>query len=72
MRRGGSVEIFRESVRAYFPEEIAALFHDAGLACEAMWGDFDGSPVGPESPRLIALARKPARGATAERMRAGR
>jgi hypothetical protein len=66
------VEIFRESVRAYFPEELAALFRDAGLVCEAMWGDFDGSPVGPESPRLIALARKPAGSATAERMRAGR
>jgi ubiquinone/menaquinone biosynthesis C-methylase UbiE len=72
VRRGGSVEIFRESVRAYSPEELAALIRDAGLVCEKMWGDFDGSPVGPESPRVIALAKKPALDRTAERMRAGR
>ncbi len=61
VRREGSTEIFRESVRAYGPDELGGLFCDAGLTIEDMWGGFDGSPVGPESPRLIVLARKPGR-----------
>ncbi len=61
VRRQGSTEIFRESVRAYAPDELAELFCRAGLAVEATWGGFDEAPVGPESPRLIVLARKPGR-----------
>ena len=61
VRREGSIEIFRESVRAYGPDELGGLFCDAGLTIEGMWGGFEGSPVGPDSPRLIVLARKPGR-----------
>ena len=60
VRREGSTEIFRESVRAYGTDELADLFCRAGLPVESTWGDFDGSPAGPDSPRLIVLARKPA------------
>ena len=59
VRRGGSSEIFRESVRAYAPDELARLLEDAGLCVASVWGDFDESPLGPDSPRLIVLARKP-------------
>jgi ubiquinone/menaquinone biosynthesis C-methylase UbiE len=59
VRRGGSTEIFRESVRAYTAPELARLFEEAGLNVDATWGDFDGSPVCRESPRLILLASKP-------------
>jgi ubiquinone/menaquinone biosynthesis C-methylase UbiE len=59
--RAGSTEIFRESVRAYTPDELVALLQGAGLQVEATWGSFDAAPVGPESPRLIVLARKPQR-----------
>lgn len=59
VRRGGSTRIFRESVRAYEPEELTAMFETAGLVIESTWGDFDGRPVGPDCPRLILLARKP-------------
>jgi len=59
VRRGGSTEIFRESVRAYTAPELARLFEAAGLRVEATWGDFDGTPVGGDSPRLILLASKP-------------
>ena len=59
VRRGGSTEIFRESVRAYTARELASLFESAGLRVEATWGDFDGSPIGCDSPRLILLASKP-------------
>jgi len=59
VRRGGSTETFRESVRAYTAEELTEMFRGAGLAVENLWGDFDGSPLAPDSPRLIVLARKP-------------
>jgi ubiquinone/menaquinone biosynthesis C-methylase UbiE len=61
VRRAGSTEIFRESVRAYSCGELVALLERAGLTVEATWGDFDSAPLGASSPRLIALARKPAR-----------
>ncbi len=57
--RGGSTETFRESVRAYSAAELTTLFEAAGLRVDATWGDFDGSPVGCNSPRLILLASKP-------------
>ena len=59
VRRAGSSEIFRESVRAYAPNELVALLEGAGLRVASVWGDFDESPLGPDSPRLIVLARKP-------------
>ncbi|HEY3203163.1 MAG TPA: methyltransferase domain-containing protein [Thermoanaerobaculia bacterium] len=61
VRRAGSTEIFRESVRAYTADELAALLQGAGLRIESVWGDFDEAPAGPDSPRLIVLARKPER-----------
>jgi ubiquinone/menaquinone biosynthesis C-methylase UbiE len=59
VRRGGSTEMFRESVRAYTAEELTGMVERAGLRVRATWGDFDGSPAGSESPRLILLASKP-------------
>ena len=61
VRRGGSCATFRESVRAYAPDELAALLQGAGLCVASVWGDFDESPVTSDSPRLIVLARKPER-----------
>ncbi|SRR6266545_2869108 len=58
VRRGGTIEKFRESVRAYTRDELTGLLQAAGLAVEAVWGDFDGCPAGADSPRLIVLARK--------------
>jgi len=59
VRRAGSSETFRESVRAYSPDELVALLNRAGLCVASVWGDFDESPLGPDSPRLIVLAKKP-------------
>ena len=56
--RDGATETFRESVRGYAPEELTALFERMGLTVEAVWGDFDGSAVGRDCPRLILLASK--------------
>jgi len=58
VRRGSTTEIFRESVRGYTADELTRLFERAGLTVEALWGDFEGSPVGPDCPRLILLASK--------------
>lgn len=58
VRRGGSTEIFRESVRAYTAEELCEMFRGAGLRIDATWGNFDGSPSCADSPRLIVLASK--------------
>jgi len=59
VRRGASTSIFRESVRAYELEELTRMFEKAGLEIESTWGDFDASPIAPDCPRLILLARKP-------------
>jgi len=59
VRRGGSTETFRESVRAYTAEELVEIFRQAGLAIEETWGGFDGGPAGSQAPRLIVLAKKP-------------
>lgn len=56
--RGGSTETFRESVRAYTADELTKMAEGAGLEVLGLWGNFDGSAVGCDSPRLILLARK--------------
>jgi ubiquinone/menaquinone biosynthesis C-methylase UbiE len=58
VKRGGSTETFRESVRGYTSAELIELVEAAGLKVEDLWGDFDGSAAGPASPRLILLASK--------------
>ncbi|MBI4605141.1 MAG: methyltransferase domain-containing protein [Planctomycetes bacterium] len=55
----GDVRRYLESVRVFSPGEIRALLEDAGLRVEGMLGDFEGSPCGEDSPRMIVLGRKP-------------
>ena len=45
-------------IRLYLPREIADLLEMAGLAVEAIHGDFEGGSFGIDSFRLIATARK--------------
>ncbi len=59
VKRGGSTENFRESVRAYTAQELTEMLRGSGLTVESLWGDFDGSSLTSDSPRLIVLARKP-------------
>jgi SAM-dependent methyltransferase len=42
-----------ESVRFYTPEEMTALAARFGLVLGASYGDFDDSPLTPQSPRAI-------------------
>ena len=55
----GGVSEWTESVRVYELEEMGAMLDAAGLKVEGVDGDFDGSPFGADSPRMIARARKP-------------
>jgi hypothetical protein len=49
---------FVERVRLFEPEELVALCSDAGFHVDTVLGDYDGSALGPESPRAILFARR--------------
>lgn len=40
-----------------FPRELQMLFERHGLELEYLWGNYDGSPLDADSPRMIARAR---------------
>jgi SAM-dependent methyltransferase len=42
------------------PEQVRALLSETGFEIETLYGDFDRSPFGPESPEQIWVARRPA------------
>lgn len=46
---------FQERVRLYSPEELAALFREAGLRVAGRFGDYDGGPPGQDAPRIILV-----------------
>jgi hypothetical protein len=47
------------SVRLYMPDAIDAMLRRVGFVDVELTGGLDGSPVGLDSPRLIAIARRP-------------
>jgi SAM-dependent methyltransferase len=49
---------YRTQVRLYLLPELRNLMEQAGLRVQQVWGDFDGSPLGFDSHRLIVLADK--------------
>lgn len=58
--RGDVTRSYDECVRLYTPEELLAMFNAAGIPPDRSYGDFDGSPFGEWSDRLI-LVRRPRR-----------
>ena len=52
-----------------YRRETEFLFAAAGFDLEALHGDYDGSPAGPSSPKLLVVARRRERGAGRERRR---
>jgi SAM-dependent methyltransferase len=46
---------FQERVRLYSADELAALLTDAGLRIVSRFGDYDGGPLRPDSPRVILV-----------------
>lgn len=49
---------YLERVRGYDLDEISAMFTACSLSIRSAFGDFDGSPFTPSSPRLILLGSK--------------
>jgi len=49
---------YLESVRLYRPEQFGSLVKKAGLVTDGILGDYDGSPLGRQSPRQIWYGRK--------------
>ena len=49
---------FIERVRLFTPEELVTLISDAGMNVKQRFGDYDASPLTPESPRAILMAER--------------
>jgi SAM-dependent methyltransferase len=49
---------YLERVRGYDLDEISTMFSGAGFTIDDSFGDFDGRPFGPESPRLILVGKR--------------
>jgi SAM-dependent methyltransferase len=56
---GARVAEHTSRVRIYMPDAIASLLERAGFVDVELLGSLAGEPVGLDSPRLIAIARRP-------------
>jgi SAM-dependent methyltransferase len=57
---GGERKVERtSSVRLYMPDAVARMLRRAGFDDVALVGSLAGEPVSQDSPRLIAIARRP-------------
>lgn len=54
----GKLKSYRTNVRMFSLPELKNMMEQNGLPVEKVWGDFQGSPFGFESRRLVVLARK--------------
>lgn len=50
---------FAERVRLFSPDDLEDLLKRAGLSVQSKFGDYDGSPLTPDSPRVLLLAGRP-------------
>jgi SAM-dependent methyltransferase len=58
IQHGNVIRKIHESVRLYDLQELESMAEAHGLEPIETWGDYDGSPFIPQSPRLIFFARK--------------
>jgi hypothetical protein len=49
--------ISRVALRYTWPEDLTRRLAASGFAVESISGDWDGSPVGADSPEIIVTAR---------------
>ena len=56
-KKTGGVSVFHESVMLYSSADLARLLSRAGFSLDRVFGDFDGSALNEDSPRLIAFAQ---------------
>ncbi|MBC7098353.1 hypothetical protein H5T52_04435 [Candidatus Bipolaricaulota bacterium] len=59
MRPWHEREEFSLTLRLYSGAELKALMEEVGFVEVELYGDFQGSPYGPEARRLIATGRRP-------------
>jgi SAM-dependent methyltransferase len=57
---GGPPQVYTEHVHLLTLDDFAQMYADAGLRLAATFGDYDGGPCTPASPRLLLHAEKPA------------
>jgi SAM-dependent methyltransferase len=50
---------FQERVRLFTPAELEQLLTASGLEVVGRYGDYDGGPLGTDTPRTILVARRP-------------
>lgn len=60
--RNGRVKRFKFHHTIYSGQELRDLLHRAGFASVKLYGSLDGDKFGPNSERLVAVARKPGLG----------
>jgi SAM-dependent methyltransferase len=53
----GTAFFFRLRLRMFFPDDLERLLKEAGYAIARRWGDFQGSPFGPEKATQIIQAK---------------
>jgi len=58
IQRGREPLHIHESVRIYEKVELECLLKSFGLKSLWWWGEFDGRPLTPDSPRMIVVAKK--------------
>jgi len=51
--RAGEGRHFRERVRLFEPQQMADMLQAAGVTVRSRFGDYDATPLAPESPRTI-------------------
>ena len=56
--KGNRAKRFKFHHTLYSGQELKSLMLEAGFAEVKLFGDFDGHPYGPDTPRLVAIARK--------------
>ena len=56
--KGNRARRFKFQLRMYSGQELKDLLQQVGFVEVKLYGDFDGQPYGPDSPRLVAVARK--------------
>lgn len=57
-REGAFVTEYQESVQLYTPDGLRDLLQRAGLAIDALYGDYDGSSMDAGRPRMIVVGHK--------------
>lgn len=67
IREDGAERSYDESVRMYSLQELEALMERAGLKVTQTYGDFDGRPVGSDTPRNILVGHSISRADAASR-----